>query len=61
MALGSINEFFKEENDPFFRRGYAKGHQEEKKATTVKMKKSGLEVCLITNITGLSVEEIEKL
>jgi predicted transposase YdaD len=60
-AMEAITKFFKEEKDPFFRRGEAKGREEGIKETALKMKKSGLEISLIANITGLSVEEVEKL
>jgi hypothetical protein len=61
IAMEAITKFFKEEKDPFFRRGEAKGREEGIKQTALKMKKSGLEIKLIANITGLSIEEIEKL
>ena len=65
MAMEAITKFFKEEKDPFFRRGEArgieKGREEGIKQTALKMKESGLEIGLIANITGLSVDEIEKL
>jgi predicted transposase/invertase (TIGR01784 family) len=35
--------------------------EENTKNTALKMKKSGIEISLISNITGLSIEEIEKL
>jgi len=37
------------------------GIREATRETALKMKKSGLEISLISNITGLSIEEIEKL
>jgi predicted transposase/invertase (TIGR01784 family) len=37
------------------------GKKEGKEETALKMKNSGLDIYLIANITGLSVEEIEKL
>jgi predicted transposase YdaD len=41
--------------------GIEKGRVESLRETALKMKKSGLDLNLIANITGLSVEEIEKL
>jgi predicted transposase/invertase (TIGR01784 family) len=41
--------------------GIEKGREESLRATALKMKKSGLDTNLIADITGLSVEEIEKL
>lgn len=56
-AMETISKYFKEEKDPF----YKKGREQEKKENALKMKKSGIEISLIANITGLSIEEIEKL
>ena len=42
-------------------KGIEKGIEITKKETALNMKKSGLDVTLIANITGLSIEEIEKL
>jgi predicted transposase YdaD len=41
--------------------GIIEGIEKEKKANALKMKANGLDAMLIANITGLSVEEIEKL
>jgi predicted transposase/invertase (TIGR01784 family) len=41
--------------------GIEKGREESLRVTALKMKKSGLDISLIADITGLSVEEIEKL
>jgi predicted transposase/invertase (TIGR01784 family) len=41
--------------------GIVKGIEKNNRETAIKMKKSGLESSLIANITGLSIEEIEKL
>jgi predicted transposase/invertase (TIGR01784 family) len=41
--------------------GLNKGRQEEKRQTAIKMKENGLAIDLIANITGLSLEEIERL
>ncbi len=56
-VMESITKFFKEENDFLYRKGTEKTTIE----IAVKMKKSGLEINLISSITGLSVEEIKKL
>jgi len=42
-------------------KGIEKGIKKNTKETALKMKKSGIEISLISNITGLSVEEIEGL
>ena len=42
-------------------KGREEGREENTKETALKMKKRGLDITLIANITGLSVEEIEKL
>jgi len=60
-AMETISKFFKEEKDPFYKKGEAKGRVEEKLENALKMKESGIEISLISNITGLSIEEIEKL
>ena len=41
-------------------KGIEEGRQEEKKETAVRMKKNGLDKALISNITGLLIEDIEK-
>ena len=41
--------------------GIEKGVEKNTRETALKMKKSGLDIALIANITGLSVKEIEKL
>jgi len=41
--------------------GRKEGIEEATRETALKMKINGLEITLIANITGLSVEEIEKL
>jgi hypothetical protein len=56
-AMESITKFFKEEKDPFFQRGEAKGRKEVAK----EMKKDGIPVDQIAKFTKLSLEEIEKL
>ena len=43
------------------KKGIEKGREEGIWETALKMKKSGLDVNLIASITGISVEEIEKL
>ena len=64
-AMETITKFFKEEKDPLFRKGEAigevMGREREKRETALKMKRSGLAVELIADITGLSIAEIEKL
>jgi len=42
-------------------RGIEKGIEKNTRETALKMIKSGLDIKLIANITGLSVEEIQKL
>jgi predicted transposase YdaD len=42
-------------------KGMIEGIEKEKKANALKMKANGLDAILIANITGISVEEIEKL
>jgi len=41
--------------------GIEKGIEKNTRETALKMVKNGIEINLISNITGLSVEEIEKL
>ena len=41
--------------------GKAEGKAEEKVETALKMKQKGLDLNLISDITGLSIEEIEQL
>ena len=41
--------------------GREQGREETNKENAIKMKKNGLDLNLIANITGLSIEEIEKL
>ncbi len=41
--------------------GIEKGREENTREIALRMKKSGFDISLIANITGLSVEEIEKL
>lgn len=63
--MESITKFFKEEKDPFFRRGEAKGKMEGRKeeavAIATAMKKDGIPAEQIAKFTKLSLEEIEKL
>ena len=42
-------------------KGFTKGKTEEKVETALKMKQKGLDLNLISDITGLSIEEIEQL
>jgi predicted transposase/invertase (TIGR01784 family) len=42
-------------------KGMEKGVEKTKRETALKMKKNNLDINLIVNITGLSVDEIEKL
>ena len=44
-----------------FTKGKAEGKAEEKVETALKMKQKGLDLNLISDITGLSIEEIEQL
>ncbi|HEY5326134.1 MAG TPA: hypothetical protein VIJ27_03980 [Mucilaginibacter sp.] len=64
-AMESITKFFKEEKDPFFQRGEAKGKVEGRKEEAIaiagEMKKDGIPVDQIAKFTKLSLEEIEKL
>ena len=41
--------------------GFEKGHKQSRKETALKLRQSGLDLDFIANITGLSIEEIEKL
>ena len=41
--------------------GRAEGMEKERMANAAKMKESGVDVTVICQVTGLSVEEIEKL
>ena len=63
--MESITKFFKEEKDPFFRRGEAKGKTEGRKEVAIaiagEMKKEGIPADQIAKFTKLSFEEIEKL
>jgi predicted transposase/invertase (TIGR01784 family) len=43
------------------KKGIEKGVEKNTRETALKMKKSGLDITLIANITGLSAKEIEKL
>ncbi len=43
-----------------FTKGKAEGKAEEKVETALKMKQKGLDLNLISDITGLSIEEIEQ-
>lgn len=60
-AMESITKFFKEERDPLFQRGEAKGMVEKATSIAAEMKKDGLPVEQIAKFTGLSFEQIEKL
>jgi len=60
-AMESITKFFKEEKDPFFRRGEAKGEAKGRKEVALEMKKEGIPVDQIVKFTKLSLKEIEKL
>ena len=44
-----------------FTKGKAEGKAEEKVEAALKMKQKGLDLNLISDITGLSIEEIEQL
>ncbi len=41
--------------------GFEEGIEKNTKETALKMKENGIYISLISNITGLSVEDIEKL
>lgn len=64
-AMESITKYFKEERDPLYRRGEAKGKAEgkaaEAKAIAIEMKKDGMPISQIAKFTKLSEAEIEKL
>lgn len=60
--------FFKEERDPFYKRGQARGIEKErakahaeKLRSAVKMKKSGFDNAMIVDVLELPIEEVEKL
>ena len=52
---------FKNCLDTAKKEGKAEGRAEEKFETALKMKQKGLDLNLISDITGLSIEEIEQL
>ena len=52
---------FKNCLDTAKKEGKAEGKAEEKVETALKMKQKGLDLNLISDITGLSIEEIEQL
>ncbi len=60
-AMESVTKFFKEEKDPFFRKGEAKGRKEEAVAIAREMKKDGIPMDQIIKFTKLSIEEVEEL
>ena len=56
--------FFKEERDPFYKRGAEKERakaEAEKRKIALEFKNLGVSITDIAKGTGLSVEEIEKL
>lgn len=59
-VMESISTFFKEERDPFYKRGEKKG--EHKKALQIarRLKRMGLPIHDIVKATSLSIDEIEK-
>ena len=59
----SINAYrdIKNSLDTAKKEGKAEGRAEEKVETALKMKQKGLDLNLISDITGLSIEEIEQL
>lgn len=59
-VMESISTFFKEERDPFYKRGEKKG--EHKKAVQIarRLKRMGLPLHDIVKATSLSIAEIEK-
>jgi predicted transposase YdaD len=63
--MESITKFFKEERDPFFRRGEAigeaRGELNKAIAIATEMKREGIPIEQIAKFTKLSIEEIEKL
>ena len=59
--MESITEFFRGENDPFFKRGEARGSLARAVAIAIEMRKDGIPVEQIAKFTKLSIEEIEKL
>ena len=63
--MESVTKFFKEEKDPFFRkgeaRGKAKGEARSRREIAGEMKKEGIPVEQIAKFTTLSIEEIGKL
>jgi len=60
-AMETITKFFKEEKDPLFRRGEAKGELKERTAIAREMKKDGIPVDQIAKFTKFSLKEIGKL
>ncbi len=59
--MESKTKFFKEEKDPFFRKGEAKGRKEEAITIAGEMKRDGIPVEQIAKFTKLTLGEIEKL
>ncbi|WP_256003279.1 hypothetical protein [Pedobacter deserti] len=63
--MQSVSTFFKEENDIFYRRGEARGEArgaEREKAEIAKhLKSKGIDIMIISEATGLTIKEIEKL
>lgn len=71
-AMLKAASFFKEERDPFYKRGQAKGIEKgieserakaygEKLRSATKMKNSGFDNAMIADILELPIEEVEKL
>lgn len=68
VAMLKAASFFKEEKDPFYKRGQAKGIEKErakayaeKLRSAVKMKKSGFDNAMIADVLEIPIEEVEKL
>ncbi|WP_285009852.1 hypothetical protein [Pedobacter faecalis] len=59
--MQSVSTFFKEENDIFYRRGEARGAEREKVEIAKHLKSKGIDIKIISEATGLTIEEIEKL
>lgn len=62
--MTSLATFFKEQNDFYYRSGTvgeAQGAKKAKEKTALEMKIRGFELGLISDITELSIKEIENL
>jgi hypothetical protein len=59
-VMESISTFFKEERDPFYKRGEKKGEYKKALQIARRLKRMGLPLHDIIKATSLSIAEIEK-